>query len=142
MNCVVDAAVAIKWFVAEPLRPAALRLLDPDTALHAPDLILADLAETVRLRLQRGAMAPEQARLALRHAPACFERLHPAREIHEQALELGLRLGLPAAPCFYLACARTLDAALVTADARLAGLDGGPLAISILPLAALPALAS
>ena len=140
MNYVVDAAVALKWFVAEPMRPAALRLLDPNLALHAPDLILVEIAEIARLKLRRGEMAAEQAQEALRQAPAYFDCLHPAREHHERALQLSLQLGRPVGECCYLACAELLEAALITADRDLAALRSDFIAAPILHLAALPAL--
>ena len=45
MIYVVDATVAVKWFVNEPLRSVALRLIDSRLALQAPDLVLAQLGE-------------------------------------------------------------------------------------------------
>ncbi|MGE0152418.1 MAG: type II toxin-antitoxin system VapC family toxin [Reyranellaceae bacterium] len=139
MNYVVDAAVAIKWFVAEPLRPAALRLLSPSLALHAPDLLLAQLGEIARLKLKRGEMTPEQAQQALRQAPVFFERLHPAADIQERALQLSLRLDRPVADCFYLSCADLLKATLVTADRELASLTASFPASPIVHLSDLPA---
>lgn len=139
MNYVVDAGVALKWFVDEPLRAAALRLLNPRLALHAPDLLLAQMGEILRRKLQRSEIGSDQAQQALRQAPVYFECLHPAQHMHERALQLSLKLELPVADCFYLACADLLKATLVTADAELAALTARFPASPILHLSALPA---
>jgi len=46
---VVDASVAVKWFVPEIQSAAAERLLDPEIVLSAPDLILSELGNTPTL---------------------------------------------------------------------------------------------
>jgi predicted nucleic acid-binding protein len=44
---VVDASVAIKWLVDEPLSAQAARLLDDDLPLAAPELIYAEAASAL-----------------------------------------------------------------------------------------------
>jgi predicted nucleic acid-binding protein len=39
---VIDASVAIKWFVPEILEAAAKRWLDPSHILYAPDLLASE----------------------------------------------------------------------------------------------------
>lgn len=142
MNYVVDAGVAFKWFVREPLRPQALHLLDASRLLQAPDLILAEVAEIARLKLQRSEISRPQAQEAVRQAPAFFERLVPVQELHERAFELSLRLQRPVGVGFYLACAEILKATLVTADRALAELAADSLPAPVLHLSALPAAAA
>jgi predicted nucleic acid-binding protein len=142
MNYVVDAGVAFKWFVKEPLRPQALHLLDASRLLQAPDLILAEMAEIARLKLQRSEISRPQAQEAVRQVPAFFERLVPVEELHERAFELSLKLQRPAGVCFYLACAEALKATLITADRMLAELPPDSLPAPILHLSALPAAAA
>jgi predicted nucleic acid-binding protein len=43
-SCVVDASVAVKWYLEEPESEAALILLDGSFELHAPDLIYVEVA--------------------------------------------------------------------------------------------------
>lgn len=142
MIYVVDATVAVKWFVNEPLRSVALRLIDSRLALQAPDLVLAQLGEIARLKLRRGEIAPEQAQEALRRAPFFFERLHLTQQLHERAFQLSLKLDRPIVTCFYLACAETLKAPLITADRDLATVNADFLASPIVHLSALPAVAA
>jgi predicted nucleic acid-binding protein len=142
MNYVVDAGVAFKWFVKEPLRQQALHLLDADRMLQAPDLILAEIAEIARLKLQRSEIVLPQAQEAVRQAPMYFERLVPVQELHERAFELSLKLQRPLAGCLYLACAEALKATLVTADRALTELPDDSLTFPVLHLSALPAAAA
>jgi predicted nucleic acid-binding protein len=51
---VVDASVAVKWFIHEPDRPAARRLLVPQSRLIAPDLIVAEVASAMWKRVVAG----------------------------------------------------------------------------------------
>ena len=44
MSYVVDASVAIKWFIEEELHEQALSLFDQPDALVAPDLICMEIA--------------------------------------------------------------------------------------------------
>ncbi|MDF3074568.1 MAG: putative nucleic acid-binding protein contains domain [Alphaproteobacteria bacterium] len=142
MNYVVDAGVAFKWFVKEPLRPQALHLLDADRLLQAPDLILAEMAEIARLKLQRSEIVLAQAQEAIHQAPMFFERLVPVQELHERAFELSLKLQRPLAICLYLACAEVLKATLITADRTLTELQDDSLTFPVLHLSALPAAAA
>ena len=42
MRLVVDASVAVKWFVSEPLLENAQLLLSHRLDLHAPDFVLVE----------------------------------------------------------------------------------------------------
>lgn len=72
---VVDASVAIKWFVKwfvpEVHSLAAARLLDSDIVLCAPDLIGPEVGNTLWKKVRRTAITREQADQIL----AAFERL-------------------------------------------------------------------
>lgn len=41
---VVDASVAVKWLISEPLSEESAKLLDLDVTLLAPDLLFAEAA--------------------------------------------------------------------------------------------------
>jgi predicted nucleic acid-binding protein len=50
---VVDASVAIKWYVPEIHADAAVRILEGDFVLCAPDLIGAELANAIWKKVRR-----------------------------------------------------------------------------------------
>lgn len=118
MTVVVDASIAVKWFIREAGRDNALRLLaTPDR--HAPDLILAEVANTAWKKAVRGEVTDEQARFICIALGGYFHVLHPTHALIESAIAMALRLRHPVYDCLYLACAERVAAPLVTADRRL-----------------------
>lgn len=53
MSYVVDASVAIKWFVTEDLHEHALTLFDQPETLIAPDLICLEIANVAWKKAKR-----------------------------------------------------------------------------------------
>jgi len=116
---VVDASVAVKWLVREPLSREASLLLTGGVSLMAPDLLFAEAANALWAMRQRGELADvdfEDAVETLRGAPVLIPstllQLTPA------ASRLAADLGHPIYDCFYLALAIQEKAPLVTADTR------------------------
>ncbi|MDX1484877.1 MAG: type II toxin-antitoxin system VapC family toxin [Alphaproteobacteria bacterium] len=142
MTLVVDAAVAVKWFVREAGHDAAFALLDGTEALHAPDLILAEAAEAVRRKRRRGEITVDQVDAVAIALPHYFARLWPARELAQRAAALARALDRPAYDGFYLACAEAAGGRLATFDQPLAAAAGrAGLADLLRPLDAAPAIA-
>jgi predicted nucleic acid-binding protein len=56
----VDASIAVKWFVAEPLREEARRLLAHRLHLHAPEILLSEFANTIWKKVRRGEIEDPQ----------------------------------------------------------------------------------
>ena len=54
MKLTVHASVVIKWFVAETLFEQARLLLSDSFDLHAPDILLAEFANTIWKKVRRG----------------------------------------------------------------------------------------
>lgn len=139
MILVVDASVAVKWFVPEPLHRPALSLLDKPELLHAPDLLLAELANVLWKKVLRGEVLRAQAERVVADFGREVPTLHTLGSFSQRALELALALGHPVYDCLYLACAEALDGALVTADERLLRIArAGGLGGRVQPLAMMP----
>lgn len=119
MTLIVDASVAIKWFVIEDWRPEARRLLETDHDLEAPDLISAEIANVAWKKVRRNQIGPAQAARMMEGLPLYLTRQHPSADLAVAALGLALDLGHPVSDCFYLACARQTETRLITADDRL-----------------------
>jgi len=62
MSLVIDASVAIKWFIEEELHRAALDLLDRPGDRHAPDLLVAEVANIAWRKRVQGEIGDGQAR--------------------------------------------------------------------------------
>jgi predicted nucleic acid-binding protein len=132
---VVDASVAVKWFLVEPGDREALALLDGDEPLIAPELVVAEVVNAVWKRLVSGGVDASQAADVPRAIPKVFAELRPIGPLAARALEIAAELRHPAYDCFYLALAEDQSAKLVTADRRLAGrLCGTPWAERVISL--------
>lgn len=119
MTLVVDASVAVKWFVAEELHEEAERLLDLGDTLTAPDLIVPEVTNIVWKKTVLGQIDPSHAAIvaaAICNSPVI---LHPSSRLNERALEIALDLNHPVYDCLYIACAEAAGGTLITADRRL-----------------------
>ncbi|MFL6248079.1 MAG: type II toxin-antitoxin system VapC family toxin, partial [Thermoanaerobaculia bacterium] len=61
IKVVVDASVAIKWFVPEIHSLAAARLLDPAVYVLAPDLIGPEIGNTLWKKMRRAEITQAEA---------------------------------------------------------------------------------
>jgi predicted nucleic acid-binding protein len=57
----VDSSLVIKWSVPEVHSDDALRYLDPTLERHAPELLLAEVANILWKKAGRGEIAPDEA---------------------------------------------------------------------------------
>lgn len=119
MTCVVDASVAVKWFVEEPGSPAASALLARGDVLVAPELILVETSNTAWKKVKRKEMTPEQGEAMVRAVPLYFDRLVQCGVLIARAYALANRLNHPVYDCLYLALAELESVNLITDDARL-----------------------
>lgn len=127
MRVVVDASVAVKWFVAEDERQvgAARRLLLAGAELLAPGLLLSEVANVMWKKLRLGQVTREQGDAALACVRGFFAHVEPDEELIEPAWRLAAERGHPVYDCVYVALAERMDARLATFDARLAALARG-----------------
>jgi len=116
MILVIDASVAIKWFVREEGHEEARRLLEKPETLHAPDLFAPELANVAWKKATRGEIGRDQAVAIVRIIRRGVPTLYSSALFHERALELAFALAHPVYDCIYLACAETLGGTLVSAD--------------------------
>jgi predicted nucleic acid-binding protein len=116
---VVDASVAVKWFVTEEGHLPALRLLDQSHLLIAPDLIFSETANVLWKKLRKGEVTQEQSERACRILPEFFRAVVSSARLIVDAIEIAKRLDHSVYDCVYLACAQETGAKLVTADKRL-----------------------
>jgi predicted nucleic acid-binding protein len=126
---VLDASVVAAAFFQEDHADRAGELLVGKHALHAPDLIHAELANVIWKRHNRGEIDQEEAAQLLADFRCLPPRITPCGDLAEPALALALRTGRSVYDCLYLALAVQTRSVMVTADKRLAhALAGTPLA--------------
>jgi predicted nucleic acid-binding protein len=115
---VVDASVAVKWFVMEEDHLLALRLLEQDLPLVAPDLIFAETANVLWKKLQKGEVTETQSQRACRLLPGFLRGVVGSAALIVDALKLARRLNHSVYDCIYLACSQNQGTRLVTADQK------------------------
>lgn len=134
---VVDASVAVKWLVDEQDSEQAVKLLDGDLTLAAPDLIYAEVANALWAIARRGNIGAADVRDALDvlsdaplMVPSSTKQLMPA------AARLVGDLDRPVYDCMYLALAIQEQRPVVTADRRFCNVVRGHAYLSgqVIPL--------
>lgn len=119
---VIDANVAVKWYIPERGTEAALELLSGPSQLLAPELIRLEVLAAISRRVRSGESTADEARSRcenwFRHLREDAVSLVPEADVLSDALSLSFRLRHPLQDCLYLAAAQRLDASIVTADRR------------------------
>ncbi len=118
MILIVDASVAVKWFVREELHEQALALLEKADLFEAPDLIVAEVTNIAWKKCARGEMTQPKAQAMAAAIGNYIPRLRPSGELAGRALDMALELDHPVYDCLYLACSEAASGVLVTADKK------------------------
>lgn len=113
---VVDASVALKWFLPEPDGECAARLRREGTDLDAPDLLHAEVANALWEWVRRGELKASTAGRIVEVLSKLPIEVHPSRQLSGAALQIACATGLTVYDSLYLATALLTDGVLVTAD--------------------------
>jgi len=136
---VVDANVVAKWFVPERLSDLAVRLLDEDHELAAPDLLWPELGNVLGKKSRAAELTARDAGRIVQALERMPLTVFPSRLVLEAALEIALGTGRTVSDCVYLALAVALECRLITADERLVNaLADTPFAANVTWLDKLP----
>ena len=132
---VVDASVAIKWFIPEPLSVAARRILDDYQAgtlsLLAPDLINAEVGNIVWKKQAFQGLDADDARTVINEFRKLAIFVTPSRDLLEDAYDLAVTHGRSEYDSLYLALSIREGCQFVTADERLVNAVGSSLSTAI-----------
>ncbi len=124
MILIIDASVAVKWFVREDGNEDALALIARGDDLHAPDSILSEAANTAWKKCRRGEITHGQAEAMVTALPHYFSRIWPTRDLITRAFAIASALDHPVYDGLYLACAEATGGILITADQHLIDVAG------------------
>jgi len=113
---VVDASVAVKWYLPEIHADAAARWLARDAAFLAPDLIYAEFGNVLWKRVRSKELARSEARDIARAFRLVPVEVLPCEALLTPALEIACVLGRSLYDCLYLALALDRQCDLITAD--------------------------
>ena len=136
---VVDASVAVKWFLPEIYDEAARRLLRGGQTLLAPDLLFPEVGNILWKRVRAAEITAAEAEAILQTLGSLPLRIQPSRPLVTVALSIACEAGRTVYDSLYLALALQEQVPMVTADERLYNaLQAGPLAASLLWVEAVP----
>ena len=113
---VVDACVAIKWFVPEIHKDAARRLRNPSYQLHVPNLFLMEFGNIVCKKLRRKEIRFEVSNLIINQIQNVSLEWHQDDGLFPKAFEIANKT--ERSDCLYLSLAVLLEGKMVTADWR------------------------
>jgi predicted nucleic acid-binding protein len=116
---VVDASVAVKWFLSEVHADAALPLLTGGHALLVPDLLFPEVANILWKRIGRGEMTDAQAAAILQTLGSLPLQVSASWPLALLALEIACGTRRTVYDSLYLALAVRENCPMVTADRKL-----------------------
>lgn len=119
MRIVVDASVAIKWYVQEPHTAAASRFLDAGFDLFAPDLLWCEFGNILWKKRLRGDLTAAAAQQIIGELKRVAINIEPVAPLLEAAFDIAVRVSRTVYDSAYLALAERLGCRCVTADEKL-----------------------
>lgn len=121
-EAVVDSSVVVKWFLPEPARHQAIRLLrsyqDGKIRLLAPPLIMTEVASVFCKRSRRRELTTTDVRHAYRLLKVCSPILVADADLLDDAVRLAITSGQAVYDCLYLALAIHRGCEMISADAK------------------------
>jgi predicted nucleic acid-binding protein len=115
---VIDAGIAIKWVIQEKGTAEALALRQ-QAKLIAPELLIAECANILWKKVQRGDLVKAEALLAARLLQGAEIELFTTLSLLDATVQIATEIDHPAYDCLYLALAIDRQCRFVTADERL-----------------------
>jgi predicted nucleic acid-binding protein len=115
---VVDASVAVKWFLPEEDAEKADALASKGDVLLAPGIVLSEVANALWKNCHLGKVDVAIAAAMLRDSPRYFSELIDPGELLDRAFAIATAHGHPVYDCLYLALAEQRSIPVVTADRR------------------------
>ena len=120
MDLVVDASVAVKWFVEEEDTNRAFLLANGAEEIHCPHLLASEVGSALWRKVLQGELEPGDARTGMESLARLPINWHADEALGADCLRLAFAHDRTVYDSMYLALANRLNARLVTADLRFA----------------------
>ena len=121
MTVVVDASVAVMWYLPQSQSEQAIGLLGSGHDLVAPELLRLEVASALLRAFRRGELSGEETTEVIHSLLPDAVRLLPSRAGQAGApLEIAIEHGGSIYDAVYIALARSLDAPISTNDTEMA----------------------
>ena len=121
LSFVVDASVAVKWFVREEHSDEARELAESGAQLIAPRFICLEVAGALAKKARRKLIQLSHLEDYLSALPTFFDELIDDEDLVRSAISLAVELDHPLYDCLYIEAAKRRQAIAVTSDLRLLG---------------------
>lgn len=123
-KCVLDAGVAVKLFIVEPLSEIATALFTqlkntPPIGLYVPDLFFVECTNVLWKQTRRGGYPSDKAKQSVNYLEVLPFHVTPTKELIQEAFEIGLSYGVTAYDASYVALSKQLQVPMITADEKL-----------------------
>jgi len=115
---VVDASVAIKWFIPERLSEAAGRLHQAQHSLLVPAFFWLEIGNVLAKKIRRGELTRAEGDFILKELRQVPLQRHADERLFRPAYALALQMQRSLYDCLYLALAEVIDGRMVTADRK------------------------
>jgi predicted nucleic acid-binding protein len=132
MKLILDASIAVKWFLSEPDSPAAIKLQeDFHRGIHqllAPDILPVEVTHALTRAERRGVLFPGETSGLLPELLLNGPGLYSYLDLLPRAVEISSMARIGVYDCLYVALAEKERCELVTADEKLIkNLSGYPI---------------
>lgn len=118
MRRVVDASVAVKWYIPEIFASEAESLLRSDFELHAPELVLPEFSNIISKKMRLGEITDAEGQSIVRAFIKADVNLHSHEQVAISAFTGAVLSGQTVYDWTYLSLAIALSCEMVTADKR------------------------
>jgi predicted nucleic acid-binding protein len=118
MNYVVDASVAIKWYIPEVFEQEATRFLKSRPHLHVPELILLEISNITWKKVRRGEITSTEGDQVVQAIARKRWQIYSHKRLIKSAYAGAEATGQTVYDWSYLALAISLGCEFVTADEK------------------------
>jgi predicted nucleic acid-binding protein len=115
---VVDASVAIKWFIPEIHSASAVQARRLRQRLHVPNFMTLELGNVIAKKIRRSELTRADGKAILKELRDLPLQRHADERLFPAAYELAVDTRRSLYDCLYLALAEAVDGRLVTADRK------------------------
>jgi predicted nucleic acid-binding protein len=119
LSIVVDASIVLKWFIPEIDSERAAAVLNHGDQFVVPDLLFAEVANALRVKMRRGELGGREARAILKALHTVPFVVEPSLSHIQPALDIAAEAGITVYDALYIAVAVASKAAFATSDRRL-----------------------
>ena len=123
LRCVIDASVAIKFFVVDPLSDKVDALFthlaaNPECRFYVPDLFYIECTNILWKYVRQSPYSAAKAEIDLARLYALSLQRTSTADLMTDALKIGLTHGISAYDACYVALSQRLTVPMVTADQK------------------------